>query len=546
MMSFEIRRQILQTALAFLAALQISPIFGLEGQEWHLPYTIPLTIALLLLFIHSLRVERRAHADFVRQNQIFGQAAGALFEHSMVSFSDEAGSLTFLNENMLKTTGYNVGELEDKSENALFFEEDLDDLKDIEQSTSSGHPWQGEFRLRRKDGSAIWTNLTMMPTTDEAGVPTGRFVVCTDITAVKNAASQKQIFDALEELSDQVFLLDAETFEFLYMNRIAVETYRLEGVDYHGKRPSEIIPAMSDALVKNVIGPLIKGECEFLELPAKVGRRDIEMRIQLIDTHGAQKQLMVVIIDVTAKREAERARANFVADVSHELRTPLTSIKGAMGLLLSGAAGEIPARAQGMLEIAHRNADRLVAIINDLLDIEKIAAGQMPFHVETVDISALVKEAINTTQSFADRFDVTFMARGIDTPLLVEVDSDRTMQVVTNLLSNAAKFSKPGGTVDLELTTLPGKLRIDVCDYGKGIPAEMLPKIFERFTQAHREGQTKTRGTGLGLAIVKAITEQQGGKVSVMSKEGRGSVFSITLPLPEAEQASASADRNVA
>jgi signal transduction histidine kinase len=258
--------------------------------------------------------------------------------------------------------------------------------------------------------------------------------------------------------------------------------------------------------------------------------RPYDANLQLIRTPNKRDQFVCIMRDASERVAHERQKAAFVATVSHELRSPLTSIKGAMGLVLSGAAGALPEKVKGMLEIAHRNADRLVLIINDILDLEKIDAGAMDFDLASRDITAIIEEAIRASEQFSSRFDVTVTTTGLDEPMFAVFDANRTMQVMTNLLSNAAKFSRPGGVIEVSLTPKGDMVRVEVRDHGHGIPADQQGKIFERFSQIPAPERQGVRGTGLGLSIVKAIIENQGGTVGFRSNQDVGTTFFFELP----------------
>ena len=257
-------------------------------------------------------------------------------------------------------------------------------------------------------------------------------------------------------------------------------------------------------------------------------------RIQLITTYSGEKQLVAVLRDASEQAEVERVKAELLATISHELRTPMTSIKGAMGLLLSNAAGELPEKARTMLSIAYRNSDRLVMIINDILDIEKIAAGQMVFEMNTMPLSLVIDESIAANEQFANRFDVTVEKQGVDEAAHASYDFGRTLQVLTNLLSNAAKFSPVGSKVIVRMEQIGQSYRISVQDFGTGIPEEAQGRIFERFTQVKQDKSHRgVQGTGLGLNISKVIMEQQSGGIGMVSQEGVGSTFFVEFPVAE-------------
>jgi PAS domain S-box-containing protein len=244
---------------------------------------------------------------------------------------------------------------------------------------------------------------------------------------------------------------------------------------------------------------------------------------------GAVTGAVVVFRDVTERREVERMKDEFVSVVSHELRTPLTSIRGSLGLLGSGLLGPVPERGQRLLEIATENTDRLVRLVNDILDIERMDAGRMELERVTVDAASLVRQAVQTVEGMAARHSVELVVEPVSA--VVWADPDRLVQVLTNLLSNAIKFSESGGVVRVRSADVAGQLRITVSDTGRGIPAELQERIFGRFQQVDASDSRQKGGTGLGLAIARGIVQQHGGTMELESEPGKGSAFSFTVPL---------------
>jgi signal transduction histidine kinase/DNA-binding response OmpR family regulator len=242
-------------------------------------------------------------------------------------------------------------------------------------------------------------------------------------------------------------------------------------------------------------------------------------------------ETVYILRDATERHRLSQLKNEFVSTVSHELRTPLTSIRGSLGLLISGAAGELPPKVRQFVEIAHNNSARLVHLVNDILDIEKIESGRMDFHYEQLPADAIVEQAIEANRAYAAPFDVTFRTT-IDVPPLTEVRADaaRVQQIMANLLSNAAKFSPVGGVVDVTMTAQPDHIRISVRDYGAGIPDEFRDRIFQRFAQADSSDRRQKGGTGLGLSISKAIVEQHGGTIGFDMPADGGTRFWFTLP----------------
>ncbi|WP_077147512.1 CHASE3 domain-containing protein [Sphingopyxis sp. KK2] len=269
-----------------------------------------------------------------------------------------------------------------------------------------------------------------------------------------------------------------------------------------------------------------------------VGRRQdgatfpLEVSVSPVDL--ADGTLFVAVIrDISDRREVEQMKSEFVATVSHELRTPLTSIAGALGLISGGAAGEIPAKAARLVDIAHSNAARLVRLINDILDIEKIEAGRMQFDIRPLALGGVLEAAAHQVAGFAGEYGVTVEIEPVAPEAAVLADEDRLMQVITNLLSNAIKFSRRGGTVTMRVAPLDRRYRISVIDRGEGIPEAFRSRIFGKFAQADASDSRAKGGTGLGLSIVREIVVRLGGSVSFDSVEGTGSIFHVDLPIAE-------------
>lgn len=239
---------------------------------------------------------------------------------------------------------------------------------------------------------------------------------------------------------------------------------------------------------------------------------------------------VAVIRDITERKRVEQMKAEFVATVSHELRTPLTSIAGSLGLLAGGVAGALPERAAKLIGIAHSNSERLVRLINDILDIEKIESGNMTFHNVPVGLPLLLTQVAEANRGFADRFGASVTVAAEHAEIVARADPDRLTQVLTNLLSNAVKFSGEGGQVSLELT--PGERwhRITVRDNGPGIDEAFQSRVFEKFAQEDSSNTRQKGGTGLGLAIAREIVTRLGGRISFESTVGVGTAFHLDLP----------------
>jgi PAS domain S-box-containing protein len=238
--------------------------------------------------------------------------------------------------------------------------------------------------------------------------------------------------------------------------------------------------------------------------------------------------------DVTAQLEAERMKKEFTSTLSHELRTPLTSIIGSLQLINGGVMGEVEAELGELTTVAERNAQRLLDLINDLLDIEKIESGKVTLAPERIRVDDLVREAIMLNEGFGKRFKVRFEPRGALPGRHVLADRKRLLQVMTNLLSNAAKFSPEGSVVEISAEDAGSKVRIAVHDRGSGIPEAFRSRIFGRFTQADSTATRQKGGSGLGLAICKRLIELMQGRIGFDNRAGGGTIFWFELPRQDA------------
>ncbi|MBZ9559554.1 MULTISPECIES: response regulator [unclassified Modicisalibacter] len=247
------------------------------------------------------------------------------------------------------------------------------------------------------------------------------------------------------------------------------------------------------------------------------------------------------IHDISERKRIEEMKNGFVSTVSHELRTPLTSISGSLKLLNGGALGALPESARPMLKIAEHNAERLTHLINDLLDMDKLVAGQMAFDMQIRALMPLLDEAIESNQGFASQHEVEVVLAARVPEVHVRVDVMRFQQVMANLLSNAIKFSPPQGRVEIQVGLVGAKVRIAVSDRGPGIPVDFQPKIFEKFAQADATTTRQKGGTGLGLAITRDLVMGMKGEIGFETQPGEGTTFHVDLPIPEGAAAGPSA-----
>lgn len=271
----------------------------------------------------------------------------------------------------------------------------------------------------------------------------------------------------------------------------------------------------------------------FQEVNASLRDLNDELRLRvetvLRDFEAARNQL-------DEHEKMERMKDEFISVVSHELRTPLTSIYGSLGLLAAGLANELSPKAAHLLEVAQRNSQRLVRLVGDILDLQKIETGTMPFDLRPLEVGPFLAQALEANQAYGNQLGVSFVLDDVEEGLRVRADPDRLMQVITNLLSNAARFSPPDQPVRISARGHGAFARVTVTDYGPGIPEAFRSRVFERFAQANPSTARGKGGTGLGLSISKAIMEHMGGSIFFDTEIGVGTSFHVELKREPAGQ----------
>jgi PAS domain S-box-containing protein len=246
---------------------------------------------------------------------------------------------------------------------------------------------------------------------------------------------------------------------------------------------------------------------------------------------GGQTLFSGIVRDITQRKEVERMKSEFISIVSHELRTPLTSIRGSLGLLASDPQADLPRRTMELLNIAHRNSERLVVLINDILDVDKLDAGKMKLTLRSVSLKTVLTDAVSANSAYAARYGVT-LSLWLEPDLpQVTADPDRLMQVMANLLSNASKFTRAGTSVDIRAERKDTRVRISVRDHGEGIPEKLKAVIFDKFSQGDYSNSRDRTGTGLGLGIARQIAHLMDGEIGFTSEPGKGATFHVELPI---------------
>lgn len=397
------------------------------------------------------------------------------------------------------------------------------------------------YRILRPDQSVIWVSAKAAPILVD-GVIAGYVGSIEDITELRNQEaalreSREQLGLALEGSNLAIFDWDIDSGKV----HLSAPWQEILGGE---RRPTDTTITELQALVhpedlaqlQNKLYAVLKGGARFYEVEHRVKDHHGEWhwilsraKVSERDASGHARRITGTNADITGSKEIERLKNEFISTVSHELRTPLTAIIGALGLMKEGGA-KLPEEAAMFLDMATENSERLATLINDVLDLEKIVSGQMGFNNQPTDIGHFLETAVNLNNAYAVKLGVRFQLLQPFPTVKVRADADRLLQVLANLLSNAAKFSPQGAAVDISAALRDSRLRVSVRDRGPGIPLDFHDRIFQKFAQADSSDTRQKGGTGLGLSICKAIIEKMDGRIGFDSVPGEGATFYFELP----------------
>ena len=349
------------------------------------------------------------------------------------------------------------------------------------------------------------------------------------------AESELQQRTILETIADGIITLDAKGI-ITSFNPAAEECFGYTTHEIVGQNISELIPDAKRDEHQHYMDNSAKFSDRIINISRDVEgqRKDktlfpMDLNVSPMQQKG-QSGFVATLRDITERQRIDKMKNEFISTVSHELRTPLTSIRGSLGLISGGAVGELPDEANRMLKIAANNTERLLLLINDILDIQKIESGQLALKFRKLTVMSFLKQALEDNAAYGEQHKVKFVIDKSLEGAQVYADEDRMMQVMANLLSNASKFSPENDTVEISVARHHGSIRVSVTDHGQGIPVEFQPKLFEKFTQSDSSDTRQKGGTGLGLSITKVILENHGGRINFVSKEGLGTTFYFELP----------------
>lgn len=418
-----------------------------------------------------------------------------------------------------------------------------------------------ESRLRTPQGHDRVLRTMKVSVRNEAGHTAHLLGISMDITeqvavraAIKESAELMRV--VFDNVADGIITLDGQA-RVQSMNRSAELMFGYGVAEVQGRSIKMLAPqtyhAQVDAFLRKNHQGFVSGR---IGMHSQIGGLCKNGHIFPMDlaisgsTHQGQPLLIGLVRDISERQKSEQMKSSFVATVSHELRTPLTSINGALGLVCGGVLGDVSQQAKSMLDMAYKNSQRLTLLINDLLDLEKLAAGKMRLNMTVEALVPLVEQAMAMAEVYAQRHQIRLQLQAPSEPVRVSVDVNRLQQVLSNLLSNAVKYSNPGGQVDVSVVVGldRGVVRVAVTDHGPGIPAEFRSQIFQKFSQADTSDTRKKGGSGLGLAISKELMERMNGLIGYESVPGQGASFRFVLPVwvePDSSAESAPLERAV-
>lgn len=509
-----------------------------------------LLISFLLFFITSTLISRRERAIKlaeemtikIRENEKNLRRSEERFQLAVRGSNDGIWDWNLLTNEIYyspryrELLGYDSSEFPDllsSFEDAVHPDDHPRVVLAINEHLDSGKPYDVTFRMRNRAGEWLWIRGKGEAVRDENGVAVRMAGSISDISSQKAAESKlaeiaQHSQTILDNIVDGIITVDKH-FNILSVNVAAENMFgyqerRIIGQDiamlFNGEKEVHQIIRDTETLatyekeVKRHNGDLF----------------NMELTVSRIGTDGTEL-FILVIRDITARKRVEKLKSEFVSTVSHELRTPLTSIKGALGLLNSGATGHQTEQSQMLLDTAYRNTERLTKLINDLLDMEKIAAGQMHFDMRDELVMEQVKQAIEASEHYGKLYRVQARLRHHVPGVMAEIDAQRFQQVMSNLLSNAIKFSPEDSIVYVDVEIINDHVKISVIDHGPGVPDDFRDRIFKKFSQADSSDTRQKGGAGLGLAISRELIEHMNGQIGFNNNESQGANFFIILPI---------------
>ncbi len=489
-------------------------------------------------------------------------------EHTIVSMTDPQGRIIYVNDNFCRISGYTREELLGNRHNIIRHPDMPDSIfKDLWETITSGKTWHGLVKNRRKDGGHYWVKTTIAPIMDEHGNIIQYLSVRVDVTEYEEAEKNYQGYEDAISASSMIVKMDVEgTITYAnntFISALGYKEYELVGRTY--------IPSIGVGIGRNFSQIHKDIMSSITEVPSdkfdnlwftirskqvwkgiiKCNRRNGSFLwcattiAPMLDSNENVFEYVIIQTDVTdieiAKQylkksfdqlqELDRKKNDFLNIASHELRTPMTAVKGYASMILEGDGGEISDESRTYIEQIYKSSHRLIHLINDMLDISKLEAGKMTFFLEEVNICRLIHEITMDMRQIANQKSQNVVEdTHLQKDVICTVDKNKLRQVITNLISNAIKFTPEHGTITVRIAPIADKIGIIIEDTGIGIAQADIPMIFEKFGQVNTSLTRDENGSGLGLPIARLLMREMGGTLTVESEVDHGSVFTVIVP----------------
>jgi len=487
------------------------------------------------------QVEMALHSSEARYREVVENSLGFVFTCSL------EGRLTSLNAFTAETLGYRSEALTGRFVAELLDSSGLAAFQDCLRTLETKDEWQGALTLRRSDG--VYRRIACRSRRME--LPGERpFIILhgTDVTeqheaeqALHMATRQRELI--LESVGDGIYGIDLEG-RLTFINQAGANALGYTPEQLTGRDLHEVIHhSHADGTpYSKSTDPILQAlrRCESIRMRDEVfWRHDgsafpVEYSANPLLEDGRISGMVVAFQDISERRRLDRMKDEFISTVSHELRTPLTSLRASLGLISSGTLDKRPEKQRQMLDLAIGNTDRLIRLVNDILDFEKVEKGKLAFDRQPVEAIDLLRRAADVAYNAANQLHISVRVEA--PPVQALADEERILQVLNELVVNAIKFSPPNTMIRLSAEPRnvtadgPEEVCFTVEDQGRGIAPEKLDRIFERFQQGDASDSRALGGTGLGLALCRSIVEQHGGRIWAESTPGKGSRFHFTLP----------------
>jgi PAS domain S-box-containing protein len=460
-----------------------------------------------------------------------------------VFVTDAAGGCIFANTNFEQISGLRADQARGAGHLSTLHPEDRERVLQAREAAACSHtPYGVDCRFVHADGAVAWTRINGAPIRDGSNL-LGFVHVAEDVTAQRSAGerlrrSQERLQLALEGSGDVLLDWDLRSGEVYLSEQWGQLVGGPQGAAVTTVRALlELVHPREQPLVQQAVDETLSGERPFLRIQYRVRTQTGEWK--WVETHarvmergadGTPLRVTGTSADISDRKRLEARQAEFMATVSHELRTPLASVLGALEILREEYLPALPQEARRFIDMALRNGNQLAGLIHSVLDLERIETGVHGFDFAAVPVKDLLARAMQINEAFALKLAVRLEVDAPPIDCYVWTDMVRALQVLTNLISNAVKFSPAGKSVTLSCHCTQERVQLFIEDHGPGIPQDSHERIFQRFGQASNQEHSRLPGSGLGLSICKALATRMGGDIGLRSEIGRGSVFWVELP----------------